>query len=141
MTNTINHDGIVESTDGSTVFVRITQTSACSSCSVKNQCSSAESKEKIIEITNTGGYPYKVGDVVMLSGQTSMGMKAVFLAFVVPFFILIVSLFASISLTGGNEVLSALVSLGLLIPYYLIIWLNKNKLKKNFSFTIKPINN
>lgn len=140
MANTINHDGIVENVEGGHVFVRITQTSACSSCAVKGHCSSSESKEKIIEI-NAPGSNYQPGDSVMLTGQTSMGMQAVFLAFVLPFLILIISLFVCISLTNGNEGVSALISLGLLIPYYFVIWLNKDKLKKNFSFTIKPINN
>ncbi|MDR3119506.1 MAG: RseC/MucC family positive regulator of sigma(E), partial [Mediterranea sp.] len=36
------------------------------------------------------------------------------------------------------ELLSGLISLGLLLPYYYIIWLNRAGLKKNFSFTIKP---
>lgn len=53
MTNIITHQGIVENISGSQVFVRIIQTSACSTCSVKGHCSSADSKEKVIEVTDT----------------------------------------------------------------------------------------
>ena len=39
-----------------------------------------------------------------------------------------------------DELVSALCSLGLLIPYYYILWLNKSRLGKKFSFSIKPMN-
>lgn len=139
MANVITHQGIVENIDDAHVFVRIIQASACASCSVKGHCSSADSKEKIIEITAPSSL-YKIGDSVTVIGQTSMGMMAVLLAFFIPFLVLVISLFILMSVLDGNELLSGLISLGLLVPYYIILWLNKAKLKNNFSFTIKPIN-
>ncbi|WP_455593183.1 SoxR reducing system RseC family protein [Bacteroides sp.] len=139
MTNIITHQGIVENINGSQVSVRIIQTSACSACSVKGHCSSADSKEKVIEVTDTSS-SYRVGDSVTLVGTTSMGMQAVLFAFVLPFFVLIVALFLFMALTQ-NELYAALAALAVLVPYYYIIWLNKSRLKRKFSFTIKPINN
>lgn len=140
MTNTIEHSGIVESIDGSHLSVRIVQTSACSTCSVKGHCSTADSKEKVIDITDPYASSYQVGDRVLVIGETSMGMMAVVLAFVIPFVLLIAFLFIFMALTG-NELYAALFSLAILIPYYGILWLNKTRLKQQFSFTIKPINN
>lgn len=139
MGNVITHQGIVENMDDAHVFVRIVQVSACASCSVKGHCSSADSKEKIIEIS-TPHSSYKIGDRVTVVGQTSMGMMAVLLAFFIPFLVLITSLFICMYVLDGNELLSGLISLGMLVPYYFVVWLNRTKLKKNFSFTIKPIN-
>lgn len=140
MMNIITHQGIVENINGSQVLVRIIQTSACSACSVKGHCSSAESKEKVIEITDSSASDYRVGDAVTIVGSTSMGMQAVLFAFVLPFFVLIFALFLFMALTE-NELYASLAALGLLIPYYYMIWLNKSRLKRKFSFTIKPINN
>jgi len=137
MANVITHQGIVENIDDTHVFVRIIQTSACVSCSVKGHCLAADSKEKILEI-NAPQSSYKVGDSVTVLGQTSLGMKAVLLAFFIPFLILVISLFICMSVLDGNELLSGLISLGLLVPYYYIIWLNRTNLKKSLSFTIKP---
>ncbi len=53
MANTIKHQGIVENIHGSHLSVRIVQTSACAACSVKGHCSSADSKDKIIDIIDT----------------------------------------------------------------------------------------
>ena len=138
--NTIKHLGIVESIQGSHLSVRIVQTSACAACSAKGHCSSADSKDKIIDIINTAASSYQVGERVMVVGEMSMGMMAVVLAFIIPFVLLIFSLFLFVALIG-NELYAALLSLAILIPYYFILWLNKTRLKQKFSFTIKPINN
>ena len=137
--NTIKHLGIVENIQGSHLSVRIVQTSACAACSAKGHCSSADSKDKIIDIIDTAA-SWKVGDKVMVVGEMSMGMMAVVLAFVLPFVLLIVSLFLFMALME-NELYAALLSLAVLIPYYFVLWLNKTRLKQQFSFTIKPINN
>ena len=134
--NTIKHLGIVENIQGSHLSVRIVQTSACAACSAKGHCSSADSKDKIIDIIDTAASSYKV----MVVGETSMGMMAVVLAFVLPFVLLIFSLFLLMAWIE-NELYAALLSLAVLIPYYFVLWLNKTRLKQQFSFTIKPINN
>ena len=131
--NTIKHLGIVENIQGSHLSVRIVQTSACAACSAKGHCSSADSKDKIIDIIDTAASSYQVGEKVMVVGETSMD-------FVLPFVLLIFSLFLLMALIE-NELYVALLSLAVLIPYYFVLWLNKTRLKQQFSFTIKPINN
>ena len=138
--NTIKHLGIVENIQGSHLSVRIVQTSACAACSVKGHCSSADSKDKIIDIIDTAAASYQVGENVMVVGETSMGMQAVALAFIIPFVLLIFTLFLFMALIE-NELYAALLALAVLVPYYYILWLNKTRLKQKFSFTIKPINN
>ena len=136
--NTIKHLGIVENIQGSHLSVRIVQTSACAACSVKGHCSSADSKDKIIDIIDTAAASYQVGENVMVVGETSMGMQAVALAFIIPFVLLIFTLFLFMALIE-NELYAALLSLAVLVPYYYILWLNKTRLKQKFSFTIKQI--
>ena len=138
--NTIKHLGIVENIQGSHLSVRIVQTSACAACSVKGHCSSADSKDKIIDIIDTAAASYQGGENGMVVGETSMGMQAVALAFIIPFVLLIFTLFLFMALIE-NELYAALLSLAVLVPYYYILWLNKTRLKQKFSFTIKPINN
>ena len=137
MTNVIKHQGTVESINGSHLKVRILQTSACSSCSAKGHCNAAESKEKLIDIKDVTA-SYQIGQSVLIVGETSMGMQAVWLAFGLPFLLLISTLFITMHFTDADEALSALAALGVLAPYYLIIYLLKNKLSKHFRFTIIP---
>lgn len=141
MANTVKHLGIVESINGSYLKVRIVQTSACSSCSVKGHCSAAESKEKLIDVYNKDGLDCQVGSQVTISGATSLGMKAVMWAFVFPFVVLLVSLFIFMSVTEGDEAVSSLVSLCMLIPYYLILFLCRERFRRTFVFVLESINN
>ena len=67
--NTIKHLGIVENIQGSHLSVRIVQTSACAACSAKGHCSSADSKDKIIDIIATAASSYQGG--VRTSFRTS----------------------------------------------------------------------
>ena len=138
MSNIIKHQGTIENINGPYMKVRIVQTSACSSCSIKGHCNASESKEKIIDVYDMQSSTYKIGQNVMIYGTTSMGMQAVILAFGVPFIVLFFVLFVTIKLTG-NELISAISAMLSLLPYYLIIFLFRNKLSKKFSFTVKPI--
>ena len=136
MTDIIKHRGRVEKVEGSHVVVRIVQTSACSSCSIKGHCNASESKEKLIDVFEVNA-SYQIGEEVVLLGTTSMGMQAVLLAFGVPLVILIVALGVTMHLTDGNALVSSLVGLLSIVPYYFAIHFSKDKLKKTFSFTIE----
>lgn len=137
MTNIIKHQGTVEHIEGTHVQVRIIQTSACSSCSAKSLCHSSESKEKLIDIYDANVASFVIGQEVTIYGTTSMGMRAVGLAFGIPFLILIAVLMLCYKMTLGNELVSALVALMSLIPYYIFMYAIRNRIKKTFAFKIK----
>ena len=140
MADLIKHQGIVEKVDGSYVTVRIVQTSACSSCSAKGLCNASESKEKLIDVYGVQD-TCRVGEEVTVCGTTSMGMRAVLLAFGLPVLILLSALFATMHITDGDALFSALVGMGAMIPYYLIIYMCKDKLDRTFSITIEKHHN
>lgn len=137
----ISHIGIVEDIKGQAVQVRIQQASACDLCHAKFICSSADTKEKIVEVRAAEG-SVAVGDKVMVEGAASMGMKAVFLAYVLPLVLLILVMVLCLTLIApGNEVVAALVSLGILLPYAFLLYLLKDKLSKKFRFEIRSLMN
>ena len=136
MADIIKHRGIVEKIDGSHIVVRIVQTSACSACSAKGLCNASESKEKQIDVYEVNP-AYRIGEEVILCGTTSMGMKAVFLAFGIPVFLLLAALFVTMRVTEGDALLSAIVALVAVVPYYAVLYLMKDKMNKTFSFVIE----
>ena len=136
MADIIKHRGIVEKVDGSHIVVRIVQTSACSSCSAKGLCNASESKEKQIDVYEANP-SYQIGEEVMVCGTTSMGMRAVLLAFGVPLLILVMALGVSMKLTGEDALLSSGIALVSVVPYYIGIYFCKDKLNRTFSFTIE----
>ena len=136
MADIIKHRGIVEKIDGSHIVVRIVQTSACSACNAKGLCNASESKEKQIDVYEVNP-AYRIGEEVILCGTTSMGMKAVFLAFGIPVFLLLAALFVTMRVTDGDALLSAIVALVAVVPYYAVLYLMKDKMNKTFSFVIE----
>ena len=132
-TETIQHEGIVESIGADSVSVRILQASACSSCSARGLCRSSESKEKLIEAR--GHYPtLKVGDSVVLHGSVRQGLRASMLAYVVPLVLLTVALFVGTHLDG--EAAGALAALMVLVLYYGVLYRLRDKIGRKFEFRI-----
>ena len=132
---TITHPGVVEEVEDAKVFVKILSQSACSSCHAKGMCSVAEVEEKTVEVVSAEGRNYKPGDHVTVRMEKSLGKKAVFLGYLLPFILLMATLILMISLTS-NEGLSAIVSLLILGPYYLLLYLLKDRLSRQFRFRI-----
>ena len=136
MADIIKHRGIVEKIDGAHIVVRIVQTSACSACSAKGLCNASESKEKQIDVYEAGA-SYRIGEEVVLIGSTSMGMKAVMFAFGITLLLIFLAIFVAMKVIGLDELVSSLVVLIAVIPYYIILYLKRDKFNKTFSFTIE----
>lgn len=135
MTNNIRHSGVVESIEGDCIKVRIVQTSACRSCKNASSCSMSESKEKIVDVYEKHEN-LVVGNNVWVVVSQRMGYLAVLFSAIIPLLIIILVLMA-IVFTTGDEVLAALISLASLIPYYIIIYLARGKIRKKLSFHIE----
>ena len=133
---TIIHPGIIESIQGDKVSVRILAQSACSSCHAKGACVVAEVEEKIIEADPGHSGNWKPGDQVMVKMEETMGRKAVFMGYVLPLVVLVVSIIIFLSLLK-DEGLAAVLSLLMLGPYYLTLFLFRKRLQKEFRFRIE----
>ncbi len=133
----IRHPGRIEKIEEGKITVTILSQSACSTCHSKSMCSVSEMEEKVIDIRNPENIQYEVGEQVTVYMKKSLGTKAVFYGYLFPFLVVFVSLILIISLTQ-NEGLAALVSLGLLVPYYYLMHLLKDKFSKTFEFSLKP---
>lgn len=134
----IIHPGIIESVADDRILVRILSQSACSSCHAKGACSISEVEEKIIEIEHFSPGGWKTGQPVMVRMQQSLGLKAVFLGYVAPLLVLIASVVIFLKVLN-DEGLAALISILMLAPYYGILYIFRKRLKRNFSFSIDPV--
>ena len=131
----IRHEGVVDSIDGQKVTVRILQASACSGCQANRICRAAESKEKLVEVDISGVENFSVGQNVTVVAAERMGMTAVLLAFGLPLLLLLVALITAMRVTGSEKV-AALASIGVLVPYYIVLFLCRSRIKKDFGFRI-----
>jgi sigma-E factor negative regulatory protein RseC len=135
-TGHIEHEGVVSKIDGEKVIVNLTNVSNCSSCHVQGMCSVSDVDKKEIEVINDRINPFKSGDKVEVSFSKTSGPKALFLGYVLPFLFVLVALLVTYQITG-NEAVSGLSSLAILIPYYSGLFMFRSKLKKEFAFRLK----
>ena len=97
---------------------------------------------------------YYVGDAVEVMVQQKMGWKAVVLAYLLPFFVMLAVMFIGNGLlamgdgaTGllgdeaKREAVLGTISLCAMALYYIVLGLFKDRLQKEFSFTAKKKNN
>ena len=134
--DSIRHDGIIRNIDNKYYYVSIIARSACASCHARGICNISEIQEEIIEVPRKENKNYKTGDKVEVLMEKTSGAKAVMLGYVIPFIILLITLIVSLSLFK-NEGVAGLISIGILIPYYLFLYFIKDRLKKTFVFKIK----
>jgi len=136
MSTKISHSGVIESVGSDGVSVRIVQTSACAACKVAGYCNAAEKKEKIIEVSCDNSASYQAGQQVTVSTSGSVAARALLWAFGVPFVVLMGVLLLVLLMTGseGKAALCALLSL---IPYYGVLWLLREKMRRQLAFYIE----
>ena len=134
--NEIVHAGrILEITPDFTT-VQIIVSSACSSCHAKALCGMSEEEEKVIMLPTDPYATYKVGDEVQVCTKMAMGLKAVWISYVIPLIILMI-LILSLSTIVEREAYRALMAIGGVAVYYLFVWLFRDKLSNEFVFYIK----
>lgn len=135
MKNKIRHVGIIESIKGDNVIIRIVQSSACASCKAAKQCHASESKEKRITV-NTISDSYSIGQEVIVKTSARVGVYAVCLSILLPLIIVISTLLVLTSL-NCTESTVAVLSVCSLIPYYALLFLFRDRVKRNVVFEIE----
>ncbi|MCU0454734.1 MAG: SoxR reducing system RseC family protein [Bacteroidales bacterium] len=131
---TIEHDGIIQSSGSDHVTVRITSASACSGCQGEGSCSLSGKKEKLVDIA--GSYQVNPGDRVKVLMKQSDGYAALLLGYVIPLILVVTSLVVLISL-DVPELPAGLFSLAILAPWYGILRLLRHRIEKKINFSIK----
>lgn len=136
MKDEVSHKGIVRSIDRYVTEVEIVRESACSSCHAKGLCGYSESEVKLIPVPTDAFAMLEVGDEVELCLKRSMGMKAVWIAYVLPLVVMMVVIFVANALKL-QELYVGLSAIASVAAYYLIILCFRKKLNNNFVFYIK----
>lgn len=134
----VTHTGIVKTTDSTGITISMIVNSGCASCQIKGSCNMSEQTEKELNI-ECDSNSYKVGQMVKVHLQSSQGFLALFLGYIIPLIVLIAVVVITMSITQ-EEGIAGLVGLASLAPYYLILYLSRNKIKNKFTYVVHPLN-
>jgi sigma-E factor negative regulatory protein RseC len=134
--NEITHRGKIIDITPDFTTIEIIASSACSSCHAKNLCGMSEDKEKHIMLPTDPYATHQIGDEVEVCTKMTMGLKAVWISYVIPLAVLMI-LILSLSGVFENEALRGLAAIAGVGVYYFVIWLFRDRLKNEFTFYIK----
>ncbi len=137
MDELIRHEGIVLGIDGEKAHVQIVQTSACSACKARSMCMSSESQSKEMDAVMLE--PMQIGDKVEVEVRERLAWKAVLLAYILPFIVMLAIIAILDFATTWSEAVVGTLSLCGIALYYLGLSVFKDRLQKQFSFTARKI--
>jgi sigma-E factor negative regulatory protein RseC len=137
MTNeSISHEGVVTKITDDELEIKILAQSACAACHAKSACGMGEQAEKILTVPRPKGKEFTLNQKVNVTMAIGQGNKAAVLAYLLPIILLLAVLFTCLGL-GLGEGLSALLGIVALIPYYIVLYLRRDKLKQKFEYTVE----
>ncbi|MBQ3873129.1 MAG: SoxR reducing system RseC family protein [Bacteroidales bacterium] len=136
MAGEVSHKGRVLSITPEVTTVAIEQHSACSECHAAGLCTLSDVVEKAVEVPTRPFAAYNVGDEVEIVLKASMGFKAVWLAYFIPLVVLL-AVILLLAWLGVGEVVAGLSGIGAVGVYYFFLWLFREKLRNEYTFTIK----
>ena len=131
--DTFVHAGIISKINSDSVIVTLEQNIHCESCHVKGTFGVSEYGTKEVEVPKTSDF-YKINEQVDVILKKALGLKAVFWAYVFPFILMFFTLIIASSFL--KEWVAGLLSLLILVPYYLLLYFLKNTLKSAFKISI-----
>ena len=137
MDELIRHEGIVLSINGEKAHVQIVQTSACSACKARSMCMSSESQSKEMDAIMLE--PMKIGDKVEVEVRERLAWKAVLLAYILPFIVMLAIIAILDFATDWSEAVVGTLSLCGIALYYIGLSVFRIRLQKQFSFTARKI--
>ena len=126
----MDRNGIVIEEMGSYLKLRLMRHTACGSCGA---CHLGDEQKDITLIAKNDVNAHK-GDLVEVEMATNGVLSAAFIMYVIPLFGLLTGLLAGNSLSGGNDLITAISGLAVMSLTFLMIKLNDKKFLKNDKY-------
>ena len=136
MKDQISHPGVVVGISDKDIEVEILSSSSCGSCGIKSACGMSEMTEKRLTVPKPDDKEFIVGQPVRITMNVSQGNKAALFAYFIPAFLL-VAIIVILSNLSVKEWLAALIGIGAISIYYLVLYFFKEKLKSEFKYEIR----
>ena len=136
MAKIATHDAIVTSVTPGRITAQMHVSSACASCEAHAKCGFADSKEKLVEVETPHWQQYHEGDSIVVEIKSGLGLLAVLIAYILPAVVLL-AVFAVLTLAHLPEVWVALLTLVAVALYGVVLYLFRNRLQRKFAVGIR----
>jgi len=131
--NFVKHTGTISKIADGFITISLDGDMNCVACNARAACGVSESNSKEIKIVNTDR-SFQLNEGVNVIMQKELGLKAVFWAYIFPFILLFSVLI--VASTFLKEWIAGLLSIFVLIPYYLMLHFFNNSFESAFKISI-----
>ena len=132
----VSHTGRAESVTPALTTVRFVSHAACSGCHAAGLCGLSAYAEKAVQVPTDPYAPHAVGDEVEVVLQASMGLKAVWVAYVLPL-LLLMAVILVLTALHIRDWAAGLAGLGAVALYWVGVWALRDRLRNEYVFTTK----
>lgn len=136
MADHVSHPGVVVGINDKDIEIDILSSSMCGSCGIKSACGMSEMQEKRVTVPKPDDREFIVGQPVSIIMNASQGNKAALFAYFIPAFLL-VAIIVILSNLSVKEWLAALIGIGVIAVYYIVLSFFKEKLKSEFKYEVR----
>lgn len=121
------------------VRVKIADASQCGTCAAASLCSMGSKKQGTeLDVSVPASLQVGVGDKVEIAGTEQLHKKAIRLATLYPT-LAILAVMIGVYLLTGNQLAAAFSGIGTMILFFVTLWLFRNKIEHEFSFSVKRV--
>ena len=131
--NFVQHNGVISKITDDRITVSLEGNINCEACNAKPSCGVSESNSKEFTIENTNR-SFKLNEGVAIVLQKELGLKAVFWAYIFPFILVFAVLLIASNFL--KEWIAGLLSLFVLIPYYIMLHFFNSSFERVFKISI-----
>lgn len=135
--NLVKHEGIVSKISQNSITISLKGNVNCEGCKAQSACGVSDSNDKEIEVVNSF-QSFKINEPVDVLLKRELGLKAVFWAYVFPFILMMIVLVTTSFFF--KEWIAGVLSLLILVPYYVMLFVLKDKFQKAFQLSILKFN-
>ena len=139
MSQSIEHIGKIVAIKEQTLFVEIENAAACGGCRARALCFLSDREEKLIQSPILPHQQWNIGEEVVVSLQSSLGLKAVLLMYVLPLIALLTVLF-TLPYFNVSELVTGLCALVAPLFCYFAAWLFRERIEKRYTFVLEKLN-
>ncbi len=135
----IIHKAIVRQLTSEGVEVVLEDPPGCDACNAKSSCglnpeNQEEGNEKSFFIPIQEEV-FQPGEMVEVSISPALGLKAVFWGYIFPFLLMMTVLIIGLSFL--QELLAGIAALAAVALFYVVLYFNKERMKKSFAIDLK----
>ena len=134
----ITHKGRIVEIGPTVAVVSFVSSPACGGCHAAGLCGASGMKDKRVEVPAFEAKGYSVVDEVEVALRTTLGLKAVWMAYVIPLLVL-VGVVLALTASGWGEVAAGGMAVAAVALYYGGLWLLRGRLARQYEFYLKSL--